>query len=104
MAKICTNCGDTDKNGRIIMTEWAYEAKEARHEREKKRLWIVCIILIGALLLSNIAWLIYESQFETYYYEQDGEGLNNINNGEQGDVINEPTVESQEEEENGEKG
>lgn len=65
-----------------------YEGEMARAERRDKRQWIVIIVLIVALFASNIGWLIYESQFETYTYTQDGDGLNNINSGgEQGDVV-----------------
>lgn len=65
-----------------------YEGEMARAERRDKRQWVVIIILIAALLASNIGWLVYESQFETYTYTQDGDGLNNINSGgEQGDVV-----------------
>lgn len=66
-----------------------HEAEMARAERRDRRQWIIIIALIVAILASNIGWIWYESQFETYYYEyqQDGDGLNNVNVGEQGDVI-----------------
>lgn len=64
-----------------------YEGEMARAERRDRRQWVVIIALIVALLTSNIGWLVYESQFDTYSYSQDGEGLNNINTGEQGDVL-----------------
>lgn len=64
-----------------------FEGEMARAERRDKRQWVVIIALIFALLASNIGWLVYESQFDTYSYSQDGEGLNNINTGEQGDVL-----------------
>lgn len=77
-----------------------YEGEMARAERRDKRQWIVIIALIVALLASNIGWLVYESQFETYTYTQDGDGLNNINSyGEQGDVLYGPETENQEEKE-----
>lgn len=41
-----------------------HEGDMARMERANKRLWIVIIILIVALIGSNAAWIIYESQFE----------------------------------------
>lgn len=41
----------------------AHEAAMARQERTNKRLWIVVIILIAALILTNAAWIYYESQF-----------------------------------------
>lgn len=74
-----------------------YEGEMARAERRDKRQWIIVIVLIVALLASNVGWLWYESQFETYTYTQDGEGLNNINSGEQGDVLYGPETENQEE-------
>lgn len=73
-----------------------YEGEMARAERRDKRQWIVIIVLIVALFASNIGHLIYESQFDTYSYDyaQDGEGLNNINTGEQGDVLYGPEAEN----------
>lgn len=70
-----------------------YEGEVARSERNIKRLWIALIVAIVMLFASNAGWLIYESQFETIYWEQDGEGINNMNTGEQGDVTYEPTRE-----------
>jgi hypothetical protein len=57
-------------------------------ERQIKRLWIALIVVIAMLFASNVGWLIYESQFATISYEQDGEGINNVNIGEQGDLNN----------------
>ena len=34
-------------------------------ERTIRRLWILCIVLTALLVGSNIAWFVYESQFET---------------------------------------
>lgn len=71
-----------------------YEGEMARAERRDVRQWVVIIVLIAAFLVSNIGWLIYESQYDTYAYEytQDSEGLNNINTGEQGDVLHGPEI------------
>lgn len=65
MQKTCNNCG-TEKHGegQVIFTEYGYEAHEARHEREKKRLWTVVLVLIAALLVTNFAWILYECSFE----------------------------------------
>ena len=41
-------------------------------------------MLFGAFGL--LVW--YESLYETISYEQDGEGINNVNLGEQGDLNN----------------
>ena len=45
---------------------FAHEGMMTRMERMNKRLWIVVIILIVALVGTNLAWVIYERQFETY--------------------------------------
>lgn len=42
----------------------AHEADMTRMERANRRVWILCIILIVALIGSNAGWLYYESQFE----------------------------------------
>lgn len=75
------NSGDAAKVDYIV-----FEGELARAERHIKRIWIALIVAVCAFLVSNIAWLYYESQFETISYSQDGEGLNNINTGEQGNI------------------
>jgi hypothetical protein len=35
----------------------------ARFERTNKRLWVVILILIAALIGSNAGWIYYESQY-----------------------------------------
>lgn len=58
----------------------AHEAAHARQERANRRLWIVCIILIIALVATNVAWIMYETQYKTavseIYARHDGEGVN----------------------------
>ena len=63
-----------------------HEGEMERMERHCKRLWIAVIIALSLLAITNLAWLWYESTFVTVSYTQDGEGLNNINTGSQGDV------------------
>jgi len=41
-----------------------HEGDMARMERTNKRLWVIILVLIGALVGSNLAWVIYESQFQ----------------------------------------
>lgn len=82
MSKTCNNCGaEKHGEGQVIFTEYGYEAHEARHEREKKRLWTVVLVLIAALLVTNFAWILYECSFEDYVItqevEQDAESGNN---------------------------
>lgn len=42
-----------------------HESILARMERTIKRLWILCIIMFTALVISNGLWLYYESQYMT---------------------------------------
>ena len=65
-----------------------HESSMARMERQIKRMWIAVIVAVCLLFASNAGWMIYESQFDTISYEQDGEGINNVNISEQGDLIN----------------
>ena len=55
----------------------AFEDAQARHEREKVRWFIIVLVLIILLFVSNAAWIAYESQFEDIVVSQDvetGEG------------------------------
>ena len=60
----------------------AHESEVARQERTIKRLWILCIVIFLAFVLSNAGWIIYESSFEdvttTIEAEQDSSGTNII--------------------------
>lgn len=58
---------------------YAHEGEMNRMERINKKLWVIIIILIIALIGTNAGWLIYESQFADEIIsteidaEQDGE-------------------------------
>ena len=56
----------------------AFESACTRLERSNRRLFILCMILIVALIASNAGWVIYESQFQdvevTQEVEQEAEG------------------------------
>ena len=41
-----------------------HEGMMARQERTIKRLWILCIIIFAALILTNAGWLWYESKWQ----------------------------------------
>ena len=42
---------------------FAHESAMSRMERANKRLWIIILILILALVGTNAGWICYESQF-----------------------------------------
>lgn len=64
-----------------------HEGDMSRMERSNKRLWVIILVLIGALVGSNLAWVIYESQFETVVtqieaeQESEGDGSNYVTGG-----------------------
>lgn len=60
MAKTCNNCVSENVNVPYIV----HESAMARSERHNKRLWIVILVLIGALIGTNLAWIVYENSFE----------------------------------------
>ena len=49
----------------------AHESMMARMERTIKRLWILALVLTVLLVGTNVAWLWYESQWETVETYQD---------------------------------
>lgn len=66
-----------------------HEAEMSRADRYIRRLWIALIIAILLIAVSNIAWLIYISQydFESYEVEADNDGIANYI-GNDGDIYN----------------
>lgn len=42
----------------------AFESSQARMERTNRRMWIVILVLIVALLGTNAGWIYYESQWQ----------------------------------------
>lgn len=42
---------------------YSFEEITSRMERTNVRLWIMCIILILALICTNFGWVYYENQF-----------------------------------------
>ena len=41
----------------------AFESIIARFTDANRRLWILCILLISLLVLTNVCWVVYESQY-----------------------------------------
>ena len=77
----------------ISLKEQDTLAMELLHELKKssKRNFIIAIILLIALVLSNLAWLIYESQYETVSEQTTVDGGENgtatyLDNSESGDI------------------
>lgn len=67
-----------------------HEAAMARQERTIKRLWVLCLVMFLALVVTNAGWIWYENQFidEVVTVEQENEmGYNNYI-GNDGDITN----------------
>lgn len=76
-----------EKNNEYI---FAYEGALDRFHRIIRWLIIVIILLVLCLVGSNLAWVIYENQFETetIRVEQEAEEGNNNYIGEDGFIVN----------------
>ena len=79
MAKTCNNCATENQD--IVVPYAAHEIAIATNERHGRRLWIVILVLIVALIGTNLAWIIYEAQFdvveETTITQENDNGYNN---------------------------
>ena len=58
-----------------------FDAEMARQERHIKRLWIALIAAIVAILLIVGGFLLYLNQYDFASYQQDGEGVNIVGDG-----------------------
>jgi major membrane immunogen (membrane-anchored lipoprotein) len=89
MPKTCNGCG-TDDIATVTMSEGAWERHEERNKKLTNKLIAVILVLVVLLVGSNVAWLVYESQFETVeatYQEVVQEADNGENNFVGGDII-----------------
>ena len=76
-----------------VSYEFVLEMQGARMERTNKRFFITTIILLLALVLTNLSWVIYETQYESRIVtttisadqEADGNGQNYIVGGDYAD-------------------
>ena len=69
---------------------WVHEETVAMMERTIRRLWITTLLLILLLVVTNGAWLWYESQFEyftTTVTQENEDGYNNYI-GNDGEIVN----------------
>ena len=67
-----------------------HEGDMARLERAIRRLWILCIVIFAAFVISNAAWIYYESSFEDVVTEVTQENADGVNNyiGNDGNIVN----------------
>ena len=58
-----------------------FEAEMSRQERQIKRMWIALIAAVVAMVLIVAGFLLYLNQYDFESYQQDGEGVNIIGDG-----------------------
>lgn len=81
----CENCKGKEAHAPESVPYIVHESSMARMERQIKRLWVTVILLIAIVVVTNGAWIWYESQFSdietTIEAEQDGSGVNIVSGG-----------------------
>ena len=76
-----------DEKDVMTIPYFCHEGDMNRLERVNKRQFVVILILIIALVGSNLAWIVYENQFEDVVTtteidaQQDGGGVNIVGGG-----------------------
>ena len=81
-----------EKKSMVNVPFIAYE-KDIEHRNSIiKFMFAIIIVLVIILGLSFYMFMSFINNFEFSKYYQEGHGLNNINEGTQGDVINESTT------------
>lgn len=60
----CKRCAINDDMTNVVMSSADWQRNEQRHLRREKRFVAIIVLLILFLVGSNMAWLIYENQFE----------------------------------------
>lgn len=79
----------TEEKTSVSIPFIAHEAAMSRAERHIKKLWIALIIAVIAIAATNIAWLVYISQYDFESYELVTDGGGNANFiGNDGDIYN----------------
>ena len=83
---------DTSINGLAIEL-----LKEVKVQTKRWMIAFFTVLVLWFATIGGFVW--YLNQYDFVNYEQDGEGYNNINTGEQGDVINGAEIAGTEEKE-----
>lgn len=84
-----TNNKNNDAKEQDPVPYIVHEGIMARMERNVRRLWILVVVLVVLLVGTNVAWLVYESQFEDQLtVTQDTPSGNNNYVGHDGDITN----------------
>ena len=76
-----------EENKQAMVPYFLHESEMARLERMVKRMWILCIIMFLALVITNAGWVYYENQFvDEVVVTQDTPNGNNNYVGHDGNI------------------
>lgn len=83
-----------EKKPELNVESLAWDAiNQAKHQT---KMWFIAfLVTLAGLIGTNAVWIYAWQSYE--YISQDGEGVNNINSGNQGDIVNEPEGEIEKE-------
>lgn len=77
-----------------LKNSWRLEV--VQQAKKSVKYWFIAFLLTLATLVgTNVYWIYTFQSYE--YVAQDGDGINNINTGSQGDLLNEPESETEKE-------
>lgn len=83
---ICGGCATHSDKEKKSVPYIVHERDMARMERNNKRLWILCIVMFLAFVISNGLWMHYESQLEDVVTETQ-EITQDVDSGKGGNAI-----------------
>lgn len=78
---------DINSENAHVVSYTAFESACSRLERSNRRVFVLCLILIAALIATNVGWVLYESQYQAVEVTQevgqeaDGDGSNQFVGG-----------------------
>lgn len=68
---------DDGSNGEVTIPYPIHKEMMSHLEKNNRRWFIAFLVVLSMLFLTNLAWVIYENQFQDIFIEQDG----NTDNG-----------------------
>lgn len=82
------NISNTSKAVPLII----YESEMKHKTNIIKGLLVLLFLLIGVLGITIYLFMSFIGSYDYVGYSQDGDGINNVNTGSQGDIINESDI------------
>lgn len=83
------------KKKEIVNVPYIVFEKDMEHKNSIIKMLFSIIVCLAIIIgISIYMFMMFLNNFEFTTYNQDGNGLNNINTGTQGDVVNESTIEN----------